>query len=141
MRGSQDLLPNAWRRGWQWSAEGEAQREISSATGNIVTEASPRIRRMTHSFAAHLPRFSYNIQHVMLIQLRRLWRTRRARTRASLKAVDASRECPATLRAILQSERGGDAALALGPLGMTHLENNEAPANDRGCVADASHVS
>src|SRR4051794_40746520 len=36
-----------------------------------------RIRRMTHSFAAHLPRFSYNIQHVMLIQLRRLWRTLR----------------------------------------------------------------
>ena len=27
------------------------------------------------------------------------------------------------------------------PLGMTHLKNNEAPANDRGCVADASHVS
>ena len=31
-----------------------------------------RIRRITHSFAAHLPRFSYNIQHVMLMQLRRL---------------------------------------------------------------------
>ena len=28
-----------------------------------------------------------------------------------------------------------------GPLGMTHLKNNEAPANDRGYVADASHVS
>ncbi|MGB6326941.1 MAG: hypothetical protein WBG11_14520, partial [Methylocella sp.] len=25
--------------------------------------------------------------------------------------------------------------------GMMHLTNNEAPANDRGCVADASHVS
>src|SRR2546430_113380 len=36
-----------------------------------------RIRRTTHSFAAHLPRFSYNIQHVMLVQLRRLWRTLR----------------------------------------------------------------
>jgi hypothetical protein len=24
---------------------------------------------------------------------------------------------------------------------MTHLKNNEAPAIDRGCVADASHVS
>ena len=29
----------------------------------------------------------------------------------------------------------------LGHPGMTHLKNNEAPANDRGCVADASHVS
>jgi hypothetical protein len=29
----------------------------------------------------------------------------------------------------------------LGPLGMPHLKNNEAPAIDRGCVADASHVS
>ncbi|MGC2223473.1 MAG: hypothetical protein WA624_14505 [Methylocella sp.] len=29
----------------------------------------------------------------------------------------------------------------LGPLGMTHLKNNDAPANGRGCVADASHVS
>ena len=38
---------------------------------------SALIRRITHSFAAHLPQFSYNIQHVMLIQLRRLWRTRR----------------------------------------------------------------
>ena len=36
---------------------------------------------------------------------------------------------------------GGDAALAVGPLGMTHLRNNEAPANDRGCVADGGHVS
>ena len=26
-------------------------------------------------------------------------------------------------------------------LPMTHFENNEAPANDRGCVADVSHVS
>ena len=29
----------------------------------------------------------------------------------------------------------------LGLLGMTHLKNNEAPANDRGCVADVSHIS
>jgi hypothetical protein len=29
----------------------------------------------------------------------------------------------------------------LGHPGMTHLKNNEAPANDRGCVADVSHVS
>ena len=27
----------------------------------------------------------------------------------------------------------------MGPLGMTHLKNNEAPGNDRGCVADVSH--
>jgi hypothetical protein len=33
---------------------------------------STRIRRITHSFAAHLPRFSYNIQHVILMQLRPL---------------------------------------------------------------------
>src|SRR5271157_5852053 len=36
-----------------------------------------RIRRMTHSFAAQLPRFSYSNQHVMLIRLRWPWRTRR----------------------------------------------------------------
>jgi hypothetical protein len=29
----------------------------------------------------------------------------------------------------------------LGPVGMMYLKNNEAPANGRGCVADASHVS
>jgi hypothetical protein len=40
-----------------------------------------------------------------------------------------------------RSEHGARRRSPLGPLGMTHLKNNEAPANDRGCVADASHVS
>jgi hypothetical protein len=38
------------------------------------------------------------------------------------------------------TEVGAERA-AVWTLGMTHLENNEAPANDRGYVADASHVS
>ena len=43
--------------------------------------------------------------------------------------IGGSRECGATWHS------------PFGVLGVMHLENNEAPANDRGCVADASHVS
>ena len=45
----------------------------------------------------------------------------------------------AALAGAVSAERRG--TRLLGSLGVMHLENNEAPANDRGCVADASHVS
>ena len=70
------------------------------------------------------------------------------------EAIAKATGCPAKcIKTFLESRQGrdfakdvikhdkGEAALAFGPLGMTQLKNNEAPANDRGCVADASHVS
>src|SRR2546430_2687382 len=57
-------------RPWQTVTYGRELNEASLARRLKPYEIEPHTIR---SFAAHLPRFSCNIQDVMLIQLRRLW--------------------------------------------------------------------